>query len=108
MTVDEFADVLREEGLEFVGDGPYRNQEGQEGYRATYRYSGRFYWYSVSRTALVISPERVADALIEPRRRIKREYPYLNSKGRECFEATVQSGEHHFMLNAGPHAPRMD
>jgi len=106
MTVDEFAIALRGQGLEFISGGAYHNQLGRAGYRATYRHSGRYYWYSVSGTEISFAPDEVAAALTSPRRRVEREYPYRNSGGQQSFEATVRSGDHSFMLGVGPEPPR--
>jgi len=51
MTVDEFADALTNPGLEPVEHSEYQNQYGQRGYRAIYRDSERFLWFSVSGTS---------------------------------------------------------
>jgi hypothetical protein len=105
MTVDDFAKVLLLRDLDLIGDGTYKNRSGQFGYRAVYSYSGRYYWCSVSGTDTRIAPDEVATAITTSGRIIQSEYPYLNSRGKLGFEATVRSGDHSFMLNSAPDPP---
>lgn len=105
MTVDEFAQVFSSGTLEFVEDGRYQNQSGQVGYRAIYRDTERYLWFSVSNTEIAIAIDEVAAAITTPDRQIIRENSYWNQYGRQGFEATVRSGEHWFMLNAAPDPP---
>ncbi|MBZ5699815.1 MAG: hypothetical protein LAN18_14855 [Acidobacteriia bacterium] len=107
MTVDDFAAVLLSRDLDLVQDGNYENKLGQIGYRAIYRNSGCYYWYSVSGTDTRVAPDEVATAITTSGRIIQREYPYLNSRGKQGFEATVRSGDHSFMLNSAPDPPRI-
>jgi hypothetical protein len=105
MIVDDFAAVLMSGCLDLVEDGYYQNKLGQAGYRATYRNSGRYHWYRVSGTDNPVAPDEVATAITTPGRTIQREYPYLNSRGKQGFEATVRYEDHSFMLNSAPHPP---
>jgi hypothetical protein len=105
MTVDEYAELLRMR-LEFVEDGRYTNRDSQTGYRAIYKDARAYYWYSVSVTEVPVAPDEVAQAITDPGRSILREKSYLNASARQGFEATVRSGEHHFMLNAAPDFPK--
>jgi hypothetical protein len=107
MTVDDFAAVLTNGGLEFLADGQYENEFGQVGYRAIYRNSGRYYWFSVSGTDVGFALDEVAQAIISPSREILRAKPYWNRHLQQGFEATVRSGEHYFMLNVAPDPPRI-
>jgi hypothetical protein len=106
MTVDEYAELLVHGRLQFVTDGTYQNKLGQLGYRAIYKNQSAYYWYSVSNTEVSIAPDEVGQAIITPERDVLRENPYFNSHSRQSFEATVRSGDHHFMLNAAPDPPR--
>jgi hypothetical protein len=105
MTVDDFANVLLREGLQLIQEGHYENRFGQTGYRATYRHGDQYYWFSISGTEIGFAPDEVAAAITHPERSIQREYPYLNTRGRLGFEATVRAGDHSFMLNAAPYPP---
>lgn len=107
MTVDDFAAVLLLGYLDFVEDGTYKNKVGQIGYRATYKGSGCYYWYSVSATDVRFAPDEVAIGITTSGRVIQREYPYRNGGGKQGFEATVRSGDHFFMLNSAPDAARI-
>jgi hypothetical protein len=102
MTVDDFAAILLSRGLDLIQDGTYKNKLGEFGYRAVSSNSGRFYWYSVSGTDTRVAPDEVATAITTSGRIIHREYPYLSSRGKLGFEATVRSGDHLFMLNSAP------
>jgi hypothetical protein len=106
MTVDDFAAVLLSGCLDLIEDGKYNNKVGQMGYRATYRDSGCYYWYSVSGTETYFAPDEVAVAITTSGRVIQRENSYFNSGGKRGFEATVRSGDHSFMLNSAPDPPR--
>jgi hypothetical protein len=105
MTVNAFAAALLEEGLQFVSAGTYRNKAGTAGYKAIYRNARSYFWYSVSATDATFSPAKVAQAITAPRKKIQREFPYVNGTGNLGFEATVRSGDHSFMLGAGPEPP---
>jgi hypothetical protein len=107
VTVDEYAEALVSNGLQFVQDGQYSNAFGQLGYRAIYRCAERYLWFSVSSTETPLAPDEVAVAIRASGRWIQRENPYLNRNGRQGFEATVHSGGHAFMLNAAPDPPRL-
>lgn len=106
MTVDEFAEALVSERLQFIQEGHYSNSCGQIGYRAIYRDAERYLWFSVSATEVSLAPDEVAMAIRANGRWVQREYPYLNRKGEQGFEATVHSGGRAFMLNAAPDPPR--
>jgi len=102
MTVDIFAKVLRSFNLALVEDGHYCNRLGRTGYRATYKDSCSYYWFSVSNTDAAFALDEVALAITASERVIQRENAYLNRKRSTGFEATVLSGGHAFMLNAAP------
>jgi hypothetical protein len=106
LTVDEFAEALISEGVQFVLEGYYSNSYGQIGYRAIYRDADRYLWFSVSSTEVSLAADEVATAIRARGRWVQRENPYLNRKGQQGFEATVLSGGHAFMLNASPDPPR--
>ena len=106
MTVGEYAEVLSRGELELVEDGYYVNGRGQTGYRATYKDSESYYWYSVSGSEVPFAPDEVAHAIIVPERDVLRENAYFNRNVQQGFEATVHAGEHWFMLNAAPDPPR--
>jgi hypothetical protein len=106
MTVDQYAEVLPRGGLEFVQDGYYTNRFGQPGYRASYKGPIAYFWYSVSATENPVAPDEVAQAITHPERNVFRENVYFNRNGQQGFEATVRAGDHSFMLNAAPDAPR--
>jgi hypothetical protein len=63
MTVDEFAEALVSERLEFVLEGHYSNRYGQVGYRAIYKDADRYLWFSVSATEISLAPDEVAMAI---------------------------------------------
>jgi hypothetical protein len=105
MTVEEYAQVLLGSGLQLVQDGYYRNRDGRTGYKAIYRNSEAYYWYSVSGTEIPVAPDEVALAILNAARTVNRENAYFNRKSRRGFEATVRAGEHSFMLNAAPDPP---
>jgi hypothetical protein len=107
MTVDEFAEMLLDPGLEFVAEGHYVNRDGRTGYRAVYKHPQTYYWYSVSGAEAAIEPDEVAQAVMHPSRTVLRENTYFNRSGKHGFEATVSSAEHWFMLNAAPDPPRL-
>jgi hypothetical protein len=106
VTVDEFAEVLVSESLQFIQEGHYSNSDGQTGYRAIYRDSERYLWFSVSGTEITLAPDEVAVAIQARGRWVQRENPYFNRNGQQGFEATVHSGGHAFMLGAAPEPPR--
>jgi hypothetical protein len=96
MTVDDFADILRNPAIAVV-DGNWYPWEAPRGYRARLRLGDEWYWYSVSDTLNEVSPKEVADA-IKSRDREKRSGSYKNGRG---FEATVRSGNRWYMLGHG-------
>jgi len=101
MTVDDFAEVLRNPAVQVTGQDWYHNQQGQRGYKATLSLGSDQYWYSVSNTDIAITPGQVAAAILSPSRVVRRENPYDNSSGEPGFEATVWSEGHSYMLGAG-------
>jgi hypothetical protein len=101
-SVAEYADVLRNPDLKLYEDGWYTSKTtGKRGYRATFSLGREWYWYSVSDTAVKLSPLEVADAITSPSAEINRSGAH-KEKG---FEATVRFEEHSYMLNAGDSKP---
>jgi hypothetical protein len=101
-SVAEYADVLRNPDLKLYEDGWYTSQTtGKRGYRAIFFLGREWYWYSVSGTAVKVSPLEVADAITSPHKRIDRSGSYKKNG----FEATVRVEEHSYMLNAGDSKP---
>ena len=101
MTVDEFAENLRNLATILVDEGWYHNAFHQRGYRAQLRIGDRWFWYSVSNTDLKIAPDEVAAAITSPVREVSRAGTYRSSNGKLGFEATMRCAEHHYMLGAG-------
>jgi hypothetical protein len=106
VTVDQFAEALVSERVQFIQEGHYSNSYGQIGYRAIYRDPERYLWFSVSATETSLAPDEVAMAIRASGRWVQRANPYLNRNGQQGFEATVLSGGHAFMLGAAPEPPR--
>jgi hypothetical protein len=101
MTVDEYAEVLRNPALKPYDDSSYTNASGKQGYRATFRMEKKWYWYSVSDTTGKVSPLEVARTITSRGRRVNRSGPY-KTRG---FEATVRYESHSYMLNEGDTKP---
>jgi hypothetical protein len=106
MTVDRYAEILLSGGLRLVEEKYYENKVGRTGYKAIYKNSRAYYWYSVSGTEVRVAPDEVAQAVTDPERQILREKTYSNRKTQPGFEATIRAGEHCFMLNSSPDPPQ--
>jgi hypothetical protein len=102
MTIDEFAETLRNPDLHLYEEGEYQSHRtGRTGYRATFQLGGKWFWYSVSDITRKLSPPEVAEAVTSPTRMVQREGPYGNSG----FEATVKQNGHWYMLGMGDSLP---
>ncbi len=101
MTVDQFAEVLRNPAIQVIDQGRYQNKQGETGYYARLRLGVDQYWYSASDFDSAVPPTDVAAAIQSPSRKILRENPYRNDKGERGFEATVWYQGHAYMLGAG-------
>jgi hypothetical protein len=102
MTVDEFANVLRDPNTRLEEDNFYvSDTTGNTGYKATFSRHGLWYWFSISSRTHPMSAKDVADAITHPHRSIARE----GSFKRRGFEATVYSGPHWYMLGHGDNRP---
>jgi hypothetical protein len=97
MTVDEFADILRGQGVRVIHASLY-TWDSPRGYRAEIEYHRRWYWYSVSPALKPVSPAEVGFAITSPARRVERCGPYKNGRG---FEATVWVGDHCYRFGHG-------
>jgi len=98
-SLEQFAEVL-----EGINDAPYSerlytNEDGQQGYTATYRVSIDWYLYSVSDTTETITPRSVALALREG---IATRINVIKSSG---LEATISHENHWYMIYKGDHQP---
>ena len=102
MTVDEFAEVLRNPAAKLESEGYYPIRKPR-GYWAHIEVGGRLYWYSVSSSLEPVSASEVATAITDRFRKIERCGAYKNGSG---FEATVWSGEHCYMLGHGDNRSR--
>jgi hypothetical protein len=98
MTVDEFAEMLRNPATTVIEDGWYHSKSDQQGYWAMLTLKGKWYWYRVSNTDVKISPLEAATAITSPLRHITRSNPY---KAGRSFEATVKCCDHWYMLGHG-------
>jgi hypothetical protein len=101
MTVDEFADILRDPRTRVDEEGFYPHSKPR-GYRAILECRNLWYWYSVSGTLDRVSPAAVADAITSPQSVMNREGSYKAGRG---FEATIRSGGHSYMLGHGNNRP---
>ena len=101
MTVDQFAEILRDPRTRIDEEGLYPHNKPR-GYRAILECRNLWYWYSVSGTLNRVTPSDTADAITSPRRLIDREGSYKDGRG---FEATVRSGGHSYMLGHGDNRP---
>jgi hypothetical protein len=98
MTVDEFAEVLRNPDVQVTSNECYHNQQRKRGYRANLSLGSNQYWYSVSNTDMAMTAAQVATAIMSPSRKIIRQGDYCNFWGEVGFEATVLSDGHAYML----------
>jgi hypothetical protein len=106
MTVDNFAEVLRDPNLMIDEESYYISHTTRRpGWRAIVTLGGSWYWYSVSSAADRVSAQEVADAITASDRRISRSGSYKCGAG---FEATIRSGAHWFMLGHGNNRPRVE
>jgi hypothetical protein len=94
MTVDEFADILRDSDARVV-DAVLYPWDTPLGYRAQLEWRNCWCWYSVSLAHQAVSPGEVAAAVASPTRRIQR---CEADKGGQGFEATVWSGNRYYRL----------
>jgi len=103
MTVDEFADILRDREARIEAAGIYKNHNRTQGYWANLVCHSRRYWFSVSASREPASPTQVAAAITSPNRIIMRSGTYKKGRG---FEATVNSNDRSYMLGhgEGPHS----
>ncbi|MGO9641741.1 MAG: hypothetical protein ACLP1Y_10610 [Candidatus Acidiferrales bacterium] len=99
MTVDEFAEVLRNADTQLVEKGWYEDQFFQKGYWAELRLGSWWYSFSVSNTEVEIAADEVAAAISSEERKIIRAGVFLDRKGEPGFSATVQCAEHRYMLS---------
>ena len=98
-SVDEFAEILQNPTIKLEQDDFYvSGSTGRKGYRANLCLNGRWYWYSVSNTDVLVSPHDVAAAITSPSRKIRRSGSYKAGRG---FEATVICKNHSYMLGHG-------
>ncbi len=88
MTVDEFAQILRDPDAQVVY-AVFYPWDTPLGYRAEVEWHNCWCWYSVSLALRAVSPGEVAAAVTSPTRRIQRCGADKDGHG---FEATVRSG----------------
>jgi hypothetical protein len=94
MTVDEFADILRDPDARVV-HAVFYPWDTPLGYRAEFECHNCWCWYSVSLALQAVSPGEVAAAVASPTRRIQQ---CEADKGRHGFVATVWSGNRCYRL----------
>ena len=95
MTVDLFAQRLRDPRLTIEKIGSYTNRSGLDGCRADIFLDGVWYQYSVHNTESNVSPVQVAAAITSAERIVAREE--FTRDGRQ-YDATVWSGGRAYML----------
>jgi hypothetical protein len=96
MTIEEFADVLRDPNAQLIDHDTYISDTTKlHGYKAKLVRNGQYYFYSVSATRETVSPSAVADAITSPKRVVTRPAPDPSGG---MFETTVRCGEHSYML----------
>jgi hypothetical protein len=98
--IKQYAEVLRGITGEPYDHGPYRNSDGQWGYRATYRVGNDWYWYSIPGVTTPVTPSEVADAITRGENPTRCGVVKLNG-----FEATIRSENQWYMLNRGSERP---
>jgi hypothetical protein len=99
--LDVIANALLQPSARIIEDccGYYQNEKGAWGRYMTVWYAGHYHMISVSHICDVPTPEEVAKALVSSMVYLKDSGHYRNSRGALGYWATVQSGEHWYMVS---------
>ena len=93
------ANALRSPEAKFIQDGYYQNEQGRWGYYVTVWHAGHYHMISVSHTETTPSLRDIAEALISSAAYVHSDGRYHNRKGTLSYYATVNSGDHWYMVS---------
>jgi hypothetical protein len=93
------ANALRAPTARQLFDGYYQNEQGVWGYYVTVWQAAHYHMVSVSHTDSMPSLDQIADALTSPAARVHSDGRYVNRKGTLGYYATVESGDHWYMVS---------